>query len=119
MPISRSAAARVQRFSQTPITVAVPSAPVDRTPAEVLAQRLCIELQALTGNAHSSVLLDILLKRLRVGLRELESALAFAAECGWIERRADSAALQDKGREATLVSWPPREPTLPSQARLR
>jgi hypothetical protein len=93
--------------------------PAHRSEAEALAQRLCIELQALTGNACSSVLLDILLQRLRVGLRELEPALACAARSDWIERHGDTVALREQGRSATLVSWPPLEPRSPSQARLR
>lgn len=75
-----------------------------------LSRRLCVELQALTGNASSSVLLDILAKRLRVSLRELEAALALGVQSGWIERRADAVALREEGRQATLIPWPPREP---------
>ncbi|HEY6983634.1 hypothetical protein [Reyranella sp.] len=86
--------------------------------AAALSRQLCVELQALTGNASSSVLLDILASRLRVGLRELEPALALGIESGWIERRADAVALREEGRQATLVRWPPREP-LRVQSRFR
>jgi hypothetical protein len=95
------------------------STPVRRSEAEALAQRICVELQALTGKACSSVLLDVLLQRLRVGPGELEPALACAARCEWIDRHGDTVALRDEGRSATLISWPPVEPRPRSQARLR
>jgi hypothetical protein len=122
MPVSRSAAVRIGRYPRSFRPSAVPTAKAAFTPrseAEALAQRLCIELQALTGNACSSVLLDVLLQRLRVGLRELEPALACAARSEWIERHGDTVALREEGRSATLISWPPVEPRPPSQARMR
>lgn len=123
MPVSRSAAVRIGRYPRSlqssAIHAAKAVAPVQRSEAEALAQRMCIELQALTGKACSSVLLDVLLQRLRVGLRELEPALACAAKSEWIERHGDTVALREEGRSATLISWPPVEPRLPSQARLR
>jgi hypothetical protein len=114
MLISRGAVASVERYSP-----AAAVAPPERTKAGMLAQQVCLELQALTGNAGASVLLDILLKRLRVSFRELEVALAIGVERGWIERKGDTVALNDEGRQATLVPWPPSEPPRPSQARLR
>jgi hypothetical protein len=76
----------------------------------MLARQLCIELQALTGKANSSVLIEILAKRLRVGLHDLEAAVNWGAEMAWIERRVDAVALREEGRQATLLPWPPREP---------
>jgi hypothetical protein len=84
--------------------------------AVTLARRLCVELQALTGNASSGVLLDVVARRLRVGVRELEPALIWGTEAGWIERRADAVALRDEGRQATLMPWPPREPARAQRA---
>lgn len=75
----------------------------------MLARRLCAELQALTGNANTAVLLDTLVIRLRTGYRELEPAVAFGAARGWIELRADSVALREQGRTATRTPWPPAE----------
>ncbi len=122
MPVSRSAAVRGGRYFRSPrVASFAASKPTlaERSEAEALAQRMCIELQALTGNACSGVLLDVLLQRLRVGPRELEPALACAVKSDWIERHGDTVALRDEGRTATLVSWPPLEPRPLSQARLR
>lgn len=77
--------------------------------AELLARRLCAELQALTGNASSTVMIDTMAIRLRVGYRELEPALAFGAHRGWIVRRSDSVALNDAGRLAVRTPWPPAD----------
>lgn len=84
--------------------------PFEMPRAAILARQLCVELQALTGKANSSVLLEILAKRLRVGLHDLKSAVSWGTEMGWIECRVDAVALRDEGRQATLTPWPPREP---------
>jgi len=118
MVVLSGRSAQRERPAQSIPAHAPPVATAPSSPVDTLARRLCLELQALTGNANSSVLLDVVARRLRVGLRELEPALALGAEAGWIERRSDSVALRDEGRQATLVDWPPREP-LRAQNRYR
>ena len=109
MSAVQARAIRAERPSPSPVSANVAEA-LEPSRAEMLARRLCVELQALTGKANSSVLLDILAKRLRVGLHDLESGVSWGAEMGWLERRVDAVALQDEGRRATLIPWPPREP---------
>lgn len=76
---------------------------------EGLARRICAELQALTGKASTTVMIDTMAIRLRIGYRELEPALALGVSRGWIERRIDSVALNDAGRLAAQSPWPPRD----------
>ena len=104
-----AATARIANRSTIARPVAAPVAPqpIELDKAEVLARRLCTELQALTGNANSTVMIDTMAIRLRVGYRELEPALAFGARRGWIQRRPDSVVLSDAGRQAVRISWPP------------
>ena len=103
-----AATARIANRSTVARPIASPAPqPIVLDKAEVLARRLCTELQALTGNASSTVMIDTMAIRLRVGYRELEPALAFGARRGWIQRRPDSVALNDAGRLAVRTSWPP------------
>jgi hypothetical protein len=117
MPISLARAAHTERPIQGRASSDV-MALGDQSKVMALARQLCVELQALTGNANASVLLDILMKRLRVGPRELEAALAAGVAAGWVERRGDTVALREEGRQATLMPWPPREP-MRAQSRFR
>ena len=109
MPALQARAVRATTLSASPV-LANMAGPLEPPRAAILARQLCVELQALTGKANSSVLLDILAKRLRVGLHDLESGVSWGAEMGWLERRVDAVALRDEGRRATLIPWPPREP---------
>ena len=104
-----AATARIANRSTVarPIAASPAPQPIVLDKAEVLARRLCTELQALTGNASSTVMIDTMAIRLRVGYRELEPALALGARRGWIQRRPDSVALNDAGRLAVRTSWPP------------
>lgn len=108
----RMSAATARIAARSTVARPIAASPVAPQPivadkAEVLARRLCAELQALTGNANSTVMIDTMAIRLRVGYRELEPALAFGARRGWINRRSDSVALNDAGRLAVRTSWPP------------
>lgn len=109
MPALQARAVRATTLSASPV-LANMAGPLEPPRAAILARQLCVELQALTGKANSSVLLEILAKRLRIGLHDLESAVSWGTEVGWIERRIDAVALRDEGRQATLTPWPPREP---------
>lgn len=109
MSAVQARAIRAERPSPGPVSASV-AEPFEPSRAATFARQLCVELQALTGKANSSVLLEILAKRLRIGLHDLESAVSWGVDAGWIERRIDAVALRDEGRQATLMPWPPREP---------
>jgi hypothetical protein len=110
----RMSAATARIANRSTVARPIAASPVAPQPividsTEVLARRLCTELQALTGNANSTVMIDTMAIRLRVGYRDLEPALAFGARRGWIDRRPDSIALSDAGRVAAQTSWPPAD----------
>ncbi|HEY6983707.1 MAG TPA: hypothetical protein VH499_22365 [Reyranella sp.] len=79
------------------------------TDAKALATRLCLELLALTAETDSNVHCEVLRKRLKAGMLQLDEALAFAAARGWISRTADMAALRGPGRERALRLRPTLE----------
>lgn len=63
-----------------------------------LAERLCVELHALTGQGNSPVMLEILEGRLKISGSETKAAAELAQECGWIKLRTYSVTLSPEGR---------------------
>lgn len=76
----------------------------------VVATRLCMELQALTGTLDSGVHIEVLMKRLDIGPSTMAQALAFAGERDWISCTPETAALRILGRQEAMRHWPAPPP---------